>query len=185
MDFRDELIQATKKGIPFPIAGMLVITFAAVVVQLLPQIQALKAIIYATGAVFPVAFFIGQLMRVNPFVKLPPLSGLAAILAVIQLFYWPVFILVFVMLPAWLPFVMAVLFGSHFIPYGWLYKSTAYYFIGFVMPAVGCLLAVFGKEVSYQYTFAALVPVYAICCALLLQENKAVKIEVVGSEQVI
>ncbi len=28
--------------------------------------------------------------------------------------------------PAWTPYVMAVLFGSHFLPYGWLYRSRGY-----------------------------------------------------------
>ena len=172
---RDALIIATKKGIGFPVAGLVVITFAAFAVNLLPERLALISIFMATGAVFPIAMLVSKLIKVDPFVKMPPLSNLGAILAGVQLCYWPIFILIFTLMPAWVPFAMAILFGSHFIPYGWLYKSKAYYFIGITMPLLGSLLAMLGAEVSYQYTFIALIPVYAITCGLLVAENKVAK----------
>ena len=175
MSYRDKLIVATKKGMGFPVAGLIIITFAAIAVNLLPERQALISVFIATGSVFPIAMFISKLFKVNPFVKFPPLSNLGAILAGVQIFYWPLFILVFNIAPAWIPFSMAILFGSHFIPYGWLYKSKAYYFIGIVMPSLGCLLALLGKEISYQYTFAALIPVYAITIGLLFSETNVAK----------
>jgi hypothetical protein len=175
MSYRDELIAATKKGIGFPVAGMIIITFAAIAVNLLPERQALISIFIATGSVFPIAIIISKFFKINPFVKLPPLSNLGAILAGVQIFYWPLFIIVFNIAPAWVPFSMAILFGSHFIPYGWLYKSKAYYFIGIAMPCLGCLLALLGKEISYQYTFAALIPVYAITIRLLFSEINVAK----------
>lgn len=179
MSYRDELILATKKGIGFPIAGFIIITFAAFAVSLLSERQALLAVFFATGAIFPIAMFISKLLKVDPFVKLPPLSYLGAILAGVQIFYWPIFILLFKISPAWIPFSMAILFGSHFIPYGWLYKSKAYYFIGIMMPFLGCLLALLGKEISYQYTFVALIPVYLVTIGLLFSEIKVSKPEVV------
>ena len=175
MSYRDKLILASKKGIGFPMAGLLIITFAAIAVNLLPERQALITVFIATGTIFPIAMFISKLLKVNPFVKLPPLSNLGAILAGVQLFYWPIFILIFNIAHAWVPFSMAILFGSHFIPYGWLYKSKAYYFIGIMMPSLGCLLALLGKEISYQYTFLALVPVYLITIGLLFSETKLSK----------
>lgn len=175
MDYRNELIVSTKKGIGFPFAGLVIIIFAAIAVNLLPERQALISIFIATGSVFPLAMFVSKLFKVNPFIKLPPLFNLGAILAGVQIFYWPLFILVFNIAPAWVPFSMAILFGSHFIPYGWLYKSKAYYFIGVAMPSVGCLLALLGKDASYQYTFMALIPIYAITIGLLFSETNEAK----------
>lgn len=179
MSYRNELILASKKGIGFPMAGFFIITFAAFAVNLLPERQALMAVFFATGTLFPIAMLISKLLKVDPFIKLPPLSNLSAILAGVQIFYWPIFILIFKIAPVWLPFTMAILFGSHFIPYGWLYKSKAYYFIGIMMPSLGCLLALLGKETSYQYTFAALIPVYLVTIVLLFLENKVSKPEAV------
>ena len=169
---RDELITVTKKGISFPIAGSIIIAFAAIAVNLFPERMALMMVFFATGCVFPIAILVSKLINANPFAKMPPLSDLGAILAGIQMFYWPVFILLFSIAPAWVPFSMAILFGSHFIPYGWLYKSKAYYFIGAAVPVAGCVLALLGKELSYQYTFAAMVPIYLVTCWMLVLENK-------------
>jgi hypothetical protein len=175
MDNRDELIRFTKKGIGFPLAGLLVITLLTLFVNFLPQRQALIWVIVVTGSTFPIAFFISKIFDVNPFAKLSPLTDLGAILALAQFLYWPVLIMVLQLNPNWFPFVFSVLFGSHFIPYGWLYKSTAYYFIGFSMPVVGCLMALGGSEFSYLYTFASLIPVYIITCGLLFKENSTFK----------
>jgi hypothetical protein len=68
-----------------------------------------------------------------------------------------------------------VLFGSNFIPYGWLYKSTGYYFIVFSMPFIRCLMALGGSEFSYLYTFSSLIPIYVITCGLLFKENSTFK----------
>jgi hypothetical protein len=175
MDNRDELIRFTKKGVGFPLAGLLVITLLTLFVNFLPQRQALIWGIVVTGSTFPIAFFISKIFDVNPFAKLPPLTDLGAILAFAQFLYWPVLIMVLQLNPNWFPFVFSVLFGSHFIPYGWLYKSTGYYFIGFSMPFIGCLMALGGSEFSYLYTFASLIPLYVITCDLLFKENSTFK----------
>jgi hypothetical protein len=175
MDNRDELIRFTKKGIGFPFAGLIVICFCAVAISLLPQRQALMMVIFATGSTFPIAFFISKIFDVNPFAKFPPLSSLGTVLACAQFLYWPVLILVFSLAPNWFPFVFAILFGSHFIPFGWLYKSNAYYFLGIAMPLTGCIMAFWGGEFSYTFTFLALIPLYFITCLLLLKENTKTK----------
>ena len=179
MDNRDELIRFTKKGIGFPFAGLIVMCICALVINFLPQRQALIMVIFATGSTFPIAFFISKIFKVNPFAKFPPLSNLATVLACAQFLYWPVLILVLQLIPNWFPFVLAILFGSHFIPFGWLYKSKAYYFLGFAMPAVGCVMAFGGSEFSYIYTFLALIPLYLLTCLLLLKENSTVKYAVI------
>ena len=175
MDNRDELIRFTKKGIGFPFAGLIVMCFCALAVYFLPQRQALMIVIFATGSTFPIAFFISKIFNVNPFAKFPPLSSLGTVLATAQFLYWPVLILVFSLSPNWFPFVLSILFGSHFIPFGWLYKSNAYYFLGIAMPLTGCLMAFWGGEFSYTFTFLALIPLYFATCLLLLKENSTTK----------
>ena len=175
MDNRDELIIFTKKGIGFPFAGLIVMCLCATFISFLPQRQALMWSIFATGSTFPIAFFISKLFNVNPFAKFPPLSTLGTVLACAQFLYWPVLILVFQLAPHWFPFVLTVLFGAHFIPFGWLYKSRAYYFIGTSMPIVGCVIALLGREFSYTYTFTSLIPLYLITCILLLKETSTFK----------
>jgi len=110
MDNRGELIRFTKKGIGFPFAGLIIMCVCALVINFLPQRQALITVIFATGSTFPVAFFISKIFNVNPFAKFPPLSSLATVLACAQFLYWPVLILVLQLTPNWFPFVLAILF---------------------------------------------------------------------------
>ena len=175
MDNRDELIRFTKKGIGFPLAGLLVMCLCTLFVNFLPQRQALIWSIFATGSTFPIAFFISKIFDVNPFAKLPPLTTLGTVLACAQFLYWPVLILIFQLAPNWFPFVFTILFGSHFIPFGWLYKSKAYYFMGITMPVIGCVMAFGGSEFSYAYTFLSLIPLYLITCLLIIKENSTFK----------
>ena len=172
MDNRDDLISFTKKGIGFPLAGTIIMILCAIFITVLEQRQALIWTICATGSTFPIAFFISKIFKVNPFTKFGPLSNLSAVLACAQFLYWPVLILVLQLTPNWFPFVMAILFGSHFIPFGWLYKSKAYYFLGISMPLTGCILAFGGSDFSYAYTFLSLIPLYIITCLLLFKEIK-------------
>jgi hypothetical protein len=75
------------------------------------------------------------------FVKSPTFTSLGLQLAAIQLFYWPIIILVFREIPEWTPFVMAVLFSSHFLPYWWLYRSRGYAALA-ALTTVACVAAV-------------------------------------------
>lgn len=176
MDNRDELISFTKKGIGFPFAGLIVMCICTIAIYTLPQRQALITTIIATGSTFPIAFMISKFFKVNPFAKLPPLTNLGTVLACAQFLYWPVLIVIMQLIPNWFPFAFAILFGSHFIPFGWLYKSHAYYFLGIAMPLVGCILALGGSEISYNYTFLAALPLYLVTCILLIKENTIEKL---------
>jgi hypothetical protein len=92
--------------------------------------------------------------------------------AALQLFFWPVVILVFRLAPAWTPWTMALLFGSHFLPYWWIYRSRAYAFLALSLAA-----SMSGGAVWRGESFSTGVPVvaaacYAITVLLLVSELK-------------
>jgi len=70
---------------------------------------------------------------------------------------------------------MAVLFGSHFLPYGWLYQSRGYYFLGIVVPVLAVVVALMGPSVSQALTAPATAVIYAIACAVVLKEVAALQ----------
>jgi hypothetical protein len=84
---------------------------------------------FVTGLVFPVGVLLTRLAGGDLFAKSPGLTPLGLLLAALQLFFWPIIALVYVLAPAWTPWTMAILFGSHFLPYAWLYRSRAYAFL--------------------------------------------------------
>jgi formate/nitrite transporter FocA (FNT family) len=123
---RDDLARRTLKGIGMPVAGMLYWIGATFVLRAFPQKTALVVCFAMTGAVFPLGAALTRVMGGDLFAKSRSLTPLGIQLAAVQLFYWPVIIVVFRQAPEWTPYTLAVLFGSHFLPYGWLYASRAY-----------------------------------------------------------
>ncbi|HEY5548341.1 MAG TPA: hypothetical protein VIL17_01950 [Coriobacteriia bacterium] len=164
---------ATKKGIGLPIAGAAFWIAASAIFLLVPPKPAGFVVMVGTGLVFPLGILISRLLKGDIFAKEPPLSDLGGILAAVQLFYWPIIILCMLVFPVWLPFVLAVLFGSHFLPYGWLYQSRGYYFLGIAVPVVAAATALMGPSVSHAYTAPATAAIYVLGCAVVLNEVAA------------
>jgi hypothetical protein len=123
---RDRLIRLTRMGIGMPMAGMLFWLLFAFLVARYKIEGAVVLAFFATGLVFPAGVGITRMLGGDLFAKSRSLASLGLILAAVQLFYWPVIITLFLAAPAWTPYAIAVLFGSHFLPYMWLYRSFGY-----------------------------------------------------------
>lgn len=126
---RDRLAHATKRGIGMPVAGLLYWLAMAWITRHYPTSTAAVLGFFLTGAVFPIGVVFTKLAGGNLFAKSEGLTSLGMILNLVQLLYWPVLILVWSRSPEWTVWVMAVLFGSHFLPYSWLYRTRAYGFL--------------------------------------------------------
>ena len=119
-------IRATRMGLGMPIAGMLFWIGVWFLVTRFPIQSAVYMSFFATGLVFPVGVGITRLLGGDLFARSPALTSLGLQLAALQLFFWPVIIILASIAPRWVPYVMACLFASHFLPYGWLYRSRGY-----------------------------------------------------------
>jgi hypothetical protein len=172
---RDRLGRLTRKGIGMPAAGFLYWVAVALVLRSFPRDTALVFSFALTGVVFPLGILFTRLAGGDLFAKSATLTPLGLLLAAIQLFYWPVIIVVFRHAPAWTPFVMGVLFGSHFLPYAWLYRSRGY---GFLAVATAAVLVV-GALVTRGPLFATApwmaATCYAVALMLLWRETSALR----------
>lgn len=99
-----------------------------------PQTAAL-ILLLGMGIVFPLAVLFSNLIDASVITSDQPLSSLGGQIAALNGLFLPVMIVVYVHIPEWTPFTMAVLGGAHFLPYGWLYDST-----GYVVLALGVAL---------------------------------------------
>jgi formate/nitrite transporter FocA (FNT family) len=167
---RDRLSLITRKGIGMPAAGMLYWLGVAVLVQVFPQKTALVYSFALTGVVFPIGALLTRLAGGDLFAKSPTFTPLGLQLAAVQLFYWPILIVVFNAAPRWTPFTMAVLFGSHFLPYSWLYRSRGYAFLAIATAGV-MTVGMFATR-SPMYATAPLLAAgcYAVAVAMLWGE---------------
>lgn len=169
---RSRLARATARGIGMPMAGFLFWIVVAVLVRELPLKQALLWSYISTGAVFPIGVLLTRLLGGDLFAKSERLTRLGLLLNATQFFFWPVIILLGQVAPLWVPFVMATLFGSHFLGYAWLYRSR-----GYAVLAVGVSVLLTAAVLIARDPLFTLVPlltaaVYATAIAFLWQERR-------------
>ena len=167
---RDRLSLLTRKGIGMPVAGLIYWLAVALILRRFHLQTGLVISFFATGAVFPLGALLTRIMGGDLFAKSAVLTPLGLQLAAVQLFYWPIIVLIFRHLPEWTPFAMAVLFGSHFLAYGWLYRSPAYAVLA-GLTTVAVTVAV----LATQRPLFAEIPLiaagcYAVACVLLARE---------------
>jgi hypothetical protein len=101
-----------------------------------------------------------------------PLTSLGMLLNFVQLFYWSVLIVVFAIRPSLVPFVMGCLFGSHFLAYGWLYRSRGYTTLGIAGPTAATVLQALAPANATVAIPAVTAAVYLNATMLVLGENR-------------
>jgi formate/nitrite transporter FocA (FNT family) len=149
----------SQRGIGMPAAGLL---FWLAVGWLTRQYPAPRAVFYSfflTGLVFPVGVALTRVAGGNLFSKSAGLTPLGILLAALQVFFWPIIVLVYALSPAWTPWAMAILFGSHFLPYAWLHRSRAYAFL-----SASVAIALTGLVLITRAPMPATVPLVTAAC---------------------
>jgi formate/nitrite transporter FocA (FNT family) len=167
---RERLARLTKKGIGMPAAGLLFWLGVAVLLRIRTQQSALVLSFFLTGAVFPIGAGFTRLLGGDVFAKSRTLTPLGLLLAAVQLFYWPVIIIVFMRAPEWVPLAMAMLFGSHFLPYAWLYRSRAYAFLAVSVVVVLSVAALVSRSPLVLSAPLLTASCYAVAIGLLWRE---------------
>ena len=171
---RDRLSRLTRKGIGMPLAGMLYWLAVAFLLRAFPQKTALVFSFALTGMVFPVGALLTRLAGGDLFAKSPTLTPLGLQLAAMQLFYWPVIIVVFNRAPEWTPFILAVLFGSHFLPYAWLYRSAAFLFLAIATTLVLSTGVIITRSTLFTTAPLLAAACYAVAVILLWREVRSI-----------
>jgi formate/nitrite transporter FocA (FNT family) len=170
---RTRIALLTRRGIGMPMAGFFYWIAMALFVRLLPERTALVYGFFATGAVFPLGILFTRLAGGDLFVKSAVFTNLGLQLAFLQIFFWPVIIIVFGTARPWTPYVMVVLFCSHFLPYNWLYRSRAYAFLAVGTAAITTLVAIAVRNSLFLWAPLIAAGCYAVAVGMLVQENRA------------
>ncbi len=178
---RDEIARVTQRGIGMPAAGLAFWLTAAQLGQMYAPKTAAVLWFIATGAVFPLGWLITRWAGGDLMAKGYPLTALGGLLNAVQFFYWPVLIAVFFVRPELVPFTMGVLFVSHFLPYGWFYRSRGYTLLGIVGPLAAIGLQLAAPAHAMTVIPLAMAACYAAALALLIAENRATPVAVAAT----
>lgn len=132
-----------KKGLHFILAS--VIIWGAVLAVHLTElpISTKNLLTFCfTAPLVPLAFMISKLIKVDFTNKDNPLTNLGILFSVNQMLYLLIAMWIFNALPDKMVMVLAMIFGAHLLPYGWLYKSTSYMVLSVVIPIAALVVGI-------------------------------------------
>ncbi|MDF2906490.1 MAG: hypothetical protein K0R34_1811 [Herbinix sp.] len=159
-----------KKGLHFILASV-VIWSALLIVQLLPLPILTKNLFTfcCTAPLVPIAYFISKLIKVDFQNKGNPLNGLGVLFSLNQMIYLLIAMWAYQAVPEKMLMIIAMIFGAHLLPYGWLYQSRTYMVLSVVVPILALYL---GISYSSYILAGVMILVEIVFSILLIIENK-------------
>lgn len=154
-----------KKGVHFILASI-IIWSAVLVIHLtgLPILTKNLLTFMVTAPLLPLAFMISKVLNIDFTNKTNPLTNLGVIFSLNQMLYLLIAMWVYPTVPEKMVMVLAMIFGAHLLPFGWLYQSKAYMALSVVIPLAALLVGVNFPP----YAVAAMMVVFEIIFSLLL-----------------
>ena len=138
----------------------------------LPEEAVVWVYVFGVGVVFPLGILLARLMNIDIFAKGNPLGALAGIIGGVQILFAPIVILLVFREPQWLPFVLGVLNGAHFLPYVWVYDSKTYLFHSVAVTGVAAVTGAVYMSSAFTITPFAIAVVFAITLIGLYAESR-------------
>lgn len=154
-----------KKGLHFILASI-IIWCAILAVQLtsLPVLSKNLLTFCFSAPLMPLAYMISKLIKVDFTNKGNPLTNLGILFSLNQMLYLLIAMWVYPTVPEKMVMVLAMIFGAHLLPYGWLYKSKSYIILSVLIPV---LVLIVGNNYP-AYIVAELMVLFEIIFSLLL-----------------
>jgi hypothetical protein len=156
-----------KKGLHFIIASIF-IWIAVLVVHLL-DLPILTKNLYTfccTAPLLPLAFIISKVIKVDFQSKGNPLTNLGVLFSVNQMLYLLIAMWVYPTVPDKMLMVIAMIFGAHLLPYGWLYKSRTYMVLSVFISVAALLVGLNFAPYVLAAFMAGIEVVFSICLCL-------------------
>ncbi|MBA3075233.1 MAG: hypothetical protein FP831_16645 [Anaerolineae bacterium] len=159
-----------KKGLHFILASV-IIWIGVMVIHLttLPILTKNLLTFCFTAPLVPLAFIISKLIKVDFSNKENPLTNLGILFSVNQMLYLLIAMWIFNAVPEKMVMVLAMIFGAHLLPYGWLYKSKSYMVLSVVIPIV---VLITGLNYAPSVVAGLMVVVEIVFSLLLIVEVK-------------
>lgn len=154
-----------KKGLHFILASVFIWTaILAVHLTSLPILTKNLLTFCFTAPLMPLAYMISRIIKVDFTNKGNPLNNLGVWFSMNQLLYLLIAMWVYPTVPEKMVMVLAMIFGAHLLPYGWLYKSKSYMTLSIIIPVAVLIIGV-----NYPpYMVAGIMILFEIVFSLLL-----------------
>lgn len=162
-----------KKGIHFIIASVIIWSMV-LIVQLtnLPILTKNLLTFCCTAPLLPLSFLVSKILKIQFQDKSNPLNNLGILFSANQMIYLLIAMWVFPTLPDKMLMVIAMIFGAHLLPFGWLYNSKTYMGLSIIIPILSLIVGLNFEN----YILAIMMIIIEIIFSILLSiENKKIK----------
>ena len=161
-----------KKGIHFIIASV-IIWGMVLVVQLtnLPMLTKNFLTFCCTAPLLPFSFLISKILKIQFQDKSNPLNNLGILFSANQMIYLLIAMWIYPTLPDKMLMVIAMIFGAHLLPFGWLYNSKTYMVLSIIIPIMALMI---GQNCENYILAIMMIIIEVIFSILLFVENKKV-----------
>lgn len=168
---QSSIIRSARRGYPILISGSVFFAVLAVLAGTM-QLSALGLVwILGMMVIFPAGVLLGAVLKISVITRDNPLGTLGGLVAGVQAFFIPVFIVVYQFVPQYLPFAVGLLGGAHFLPYTWIYRSRAYAFVSIGTGIASLALGLGFTPSAYTLVPLAVAAVFAVGVVWILYEN--------------
>ena len=153
-----------KKGLHFILASI-IIWIAVLVVHLtgLPILTKNLLTFCFTAPLVPMAYLISKAIGVDFTNKGNPLTSLGVLFSLNQMLFLLIAMWVYPTVPEKMVMVLAMIFGAHLLPFGWLYLSRSYMVLAVVISLAALIVginfppaAVAGMMIGFEVLFSIL-----------------------------
>ncbi len=141
---REDIALRGKRGLHFILASI-IIWSSIFIIWLLPinDIATRNFLTFCfTAVLLPLAFLISKLIKAEFSTKDNPLNNLGIIFSCNQILYILIAIWIYQAVPEKLVMILAIIFGAHLLPFGWLYKSKAYFVMAIIVSLTSLIIGV-------------------------------------------
>ncbi len=164
-----------KRGLHFIMASVIIWTLVFIVQLTKLPIETKNLLTFCcTCPLMPLAWMLSKPLGITFSDKENPLSPLGIVLSVAQIPYLLIVMWVYAAVPDKMVMTLAMVFGAHLLPFGWLYDSKVYYAMSGIV-TIGAL--VIGLMFPPYILALCMVAVEIIFCLLLVAENRNLKQE--------
>lgn len=171
-ELRIDISKRSKRGIHF-IIGSVIIWCAVLIVWLLPigDILTKNLLTFCfTAPLVPIAFMVSKIIKAEFSTQDNPLNKLGLLFSLNQFLYILIAMWVYPTVPDKMVMVLAIIFGAHLLPFGWLYKSRAYFVMSVIISFTALIIGIVFNAVIVSIVMIIFEITF---CVWLVMENKS------------
>jgi hypothetical protein len=116
-----------------------------------------------TAPLLPLAFLISKFIKVDFQNKENPLTNLGILFSINQILYLLIAMWIYPTIPEKMLMVIAMIFGAHLLPFGWLYKSKTYMILSVIITISALIIGLNFKPYVLALMMIAFEIIFSIC----------------------